>query len=123
MLCNWRGIVQTQNTYSSPLSLFAANKHIYLSNSETIILETINVAGFSNLSLTITNAANSPDSISIVKVYGSNDGVNYFAIDSNALSSIAVNSTVNYHFVAVVLFIRITATSTSSSILDCYLVG
>lgn len=117
-------MTQTYNKYSGPSSFLASNTNLFLNDTnETIILENVGVAGFSNLSLTITNTANSSGTISTVKVYGSNDKVNYFTINASALSTITVGSTSNYHFTAVALFIRVSAISASTSHLDCYLVG
>lgn len=115
--------MQSQFTYNAPPSLFAENKNIYIHNIETIVLKDINTAGFSNLSFTITNTSNSLATINVIKIYGSNDGINYFTINSNALSSLSIGSTTNYQFSAVAIFIRITATSNGTSNVDCYLVG
>lgn len=115
--------MQKYNSFDNPTGFFVSNINVYTGAVETIVLADISVAGFANLSFTLTNKANSSDIISSVSVYGSNDGINYFTITSNALSSIGIGSTVNYRFAAVCVFVKITATSNSTSNLDCYLVG
>lgn len=115
--------MQSQSNYGS--SFLTSNKDITISSSETIILNEVSAAGFSNFSLTITNLSISADQIDIVKIYGSNDKVNYFTLESDVFSStpIAVDSTVNSHFAAIALYLRVTAISDTNSILDCHLVG
>jgi hypothetical protein len=116
-------MAQTYNKFGNPSSFVAANTNLFVTSAESIILSDISVAGFSQLSLTVTNTANSAATISTIKVYGSNDKQNYFTINAAALSTITASSTVNYTFSNVVLFIRVSAISASNSHLDCYLVG
>ena len=115
--------MQAQNVFYAPSSFLADNKNLFIGASETIVLEHISTAGFSNLSFTLTNFSSSTNSVSVVKIYGSNDGTNYYSINSSALSTITAGSTANVTFTAVVNFVRVTATSGGTSNIDCYLVG
>lgn len=115
-------MAQTYRNYGS--SFLATNRNLFVGNTETIILEHVPVTAFRDLSLTVTNFVSPANNISVVKVYGSSDGINYYTINASALSAIVPASTVNYTFTATALYIRVTATSAStSSNLDCFLVG
>lgn len=115
--------MQSQNNHGASFS--AGNKRVAVYGTETIVLNDLSISGFSNLSLTITNQVNSADQVSLVKIYASNDGFNWFVLDSDVFAStpIAVNSTVNQQFTAVAIYLRVTVTSTTNSLIDCYVVG
>lgn len=99
----------------------AQNIGITSGAGETIALDDIPCAGFHNFGVSVFNYPNSGASISVVKLYGSEDQINWFNISGLSLSTIAANSLGHAETTAVFRFLRITTTGAAQ--IDVYLNG
>jgi len=109
-------------------SYLAYNKNLFIGTDETIVLEAISHAGFSKLSLVIVN--HGTDSTGGFNIYGSDDGINYFAFVTGIVDGVSAGDTSSYQLsnlnnsTAVAPYIRITGNATSTTCnVDVYLLG
>jgi hypothetical protein len=115
--------MQNQLQYGYPVYINASNLQLAIDTNENIVLDGVISAGCHNFAVSINNSANSSNTVATVKIYGSNDGFNYYSINSSAITSISAGSTANFNFTATAIYIRITATATTTATVDAFLVG
>lgn len=97
-----------------------SNKGIYISNTETILIEA-NVLGYQSFCFSASNLSGS--TISSINIYASADDFNYYSVENNAILSLTVGETDQYTFSSVNKYLRITGVSVYNTNVDCYLIG
>lgn len=110
--------MQTNITFDSGMRV--VNKKLYVKNTETVVIDAP-ILGYQNFGLSITNFNGSP--VLSVNIYASADGTNFYSVEADALNNIDPDLTQQYAFNLVNKFIRVTAVSVGTSIIDCYLIG
>ena len=116
---------QEYNAYSLiPYYFVAKNLDIFVSNTETIVLDNVYCGAVTTFALTIKNK-NSSGKITNVSVYGTPNDVDYFIVNNDLFpNGITHNNIDHTEFYALVGKMRVTVTTDTSELnLDVYLRG
>ena len=114
-------MAQTSNI-TFPLKFLSAKNLAYATtNSATSVIDALNVGGFFQFGITVSNSGTSANVVGNVDIYGSEDNITYILITSNVMAgTIPVGSAQHYEFKLLMRYLRIKITSAGTSTVDVF---